>query len=244
MKKFFSSNLKVLRERRKRTQEEMASFIGIKRSIWNNYENEISNPSIENLLSISEYFGISINTLLTLDFTKLSGAEMSNLEKGQDIYVKGSKLRVLSITVNEKNENNVEMVSIKAKAGYTAGYGDPEYIGKLPSYHFPLLSANRKYRMFQISGDSMLPIRDRSWITCEYVENWNAIENGQGYVVVTKEDGLVFKRVYNRIKHNKTLLLVSSNATYEPYEIPVSEVLEVWKFALKFSDQMVEEITG
>lgn len=242
MNNFFGTNLKVLRERKKRTQQEMADFIGIKRSILNNYEHGISNPSIENLVLISEYFSININTLLTVDFRKLSGNQLSELEKGLDVYVKGSRLRVLATTVNEKNEDNVEMVSTKVKAGYTAGYADPEFISKLPSYHFPLLSKNNKYRMFQISGDSMLPIRDRSWITCEYVEDWNNIKNGQGYVIVTKDEGLVFKRVYNRIKDSGKILLVSSNPFYEPYEVPISEVLEVWKFALKFSDQLMDEL--
>lgn len=244
MKIFLGSNLKFLRERKRRSQDDMATFIGITRSDVNNYENNNSLPPIEKLLKISEYFGISINTFLILDFTKLSPAEVSNLEKGQDIYVKGSRLRILATTVNEENENNVEMVSTKAKAGYTAGYADPEFIGKLPSYHFPLLSKNKKYRMFQIDGDSMLPIRNRSWITCEYVEDWRTIENGQGYVIVTKDDGLVFKRVYNRIKQSGKLLLVSTNSFYEPYEIDVNEVLEVWKFALRFSDQMIEELAA
>jgi phage repressor protein C with HTH and peptisase S24 domain len=95
--------------------------------------------------------------------------------------------------------------------------------------------------MFQISGDSMLSIPDRSWITCEYVEDWNAIQNGQGYVLITKSEGVVFKRIYNRIKADGTLLLVSNNPIYSPYEIAITEVMEVWKFALRFSDRMVEE---
>ncbi len=244
MKNFFGSNLKVLRERKKRSQQELADFIGIKRSILNNYEHSISNPSVENLLKISEYFNININTLLTVDFRKLSAPQLSELEKGLDVYVKGSRLRVLATTVNDENENNVEMVSIKAKAGYTAGYGDPEYISKLPSYHFPLLSKNRKYRMFQISGDSMLPIRDRSWISCEYVDDWSGIKNGQCYVVVTKEEGVVFKRVYNRIKEDNTLLMVSLNPLYEPYSIKIEDLLEVWRFTLKFSEEVIDEIVG
>ena len=244
MKKFFGTNLKVLRERKGRSQQQMAEFIGIKRSIFNNYEHGTSNPSIDNLLLISEYFNININTFLSIDFRKLSGFQLNELEKGLDIYVKGSKLRILATTVNEKNEDNVEMVSVKAKAGYTAGYGDPDFVGKLPSYHFPFLPKNKKHRAFQISGDSMLPIRDRSWIACHYIDNWNEIQNGQGYVIVTKDDGIVFKRIYNRIKESKTLLLVSLNPLYQPYEIKISEVLEVWKFALKFSEQMTEEQAG
>lgn len=244
MKNFFGSNLKVLRERKKRSQQELADFMGIKRSILNNYENGISNPSIENLLLISEYFSISINTLLTLDFRKLSQSQLSELERGLDVHIKGSHLRVLATTVNNQNEDNVELVSVKAKAGYASGYGDPEYIAKLPSYHFPFLPKDKKHRAFQISGDSMLPIRDRSWIACHYIDDWFTIQNGQGYVVITKDDGIVFKRVYNRIKDNGTLLLVSLNPEFQPYEVKITDVLEVWKFALKFSAQMVEEIAG
>ena len=244
MKFFLGSNLKVLRERKKRTQQELADFMEIKRSILNNYENGISNPSIENLLLISNYFKININTLLTVDFRKLSASQLSELERGQDIHVKGSQLRVLATTVNDKNEDNVELVSVKAKAGYASGYGDPEYISKLPSYNFPFLTKDKKHRAFQISGDSMLPIRDRSWIACNYIDDWFTIKNGQGYVIITKDDGIVFKRVYNRIKDNGTLLLVSLNPAFRPYEVKITDVLEVWKFALKFSDQMIEEIAG
>ena len=150
----------------------------------------------------------------------------------------------MATTVNEKNEDNVELVSVKAKAGYTAGYGDPEFISKLPSYQFPFLPKDKKHRAFQISGDSMLPIRDRSWIACHYIDDWNDIKNGQGYVIVTKEDGVVFKRAYNRIKQSGTLLLVSLNPLYQPYEVQIKDVIEVWKFALKFSDQMIEELAG
>ena len=42
-------------------------------------------------------------------------------------------------------------------------------------------------------------------------------------------DGIVFKLVYNRLNEGK-LLLVSSNRNYLPYEIQVSQVLEIWQF--------------
>lgn len=241
MEIFFGNNLKILRARKHRSQQELADFVGIKRSMLNNYENHISNPSIESMLKVSEYFNISINTLLTVDFSKLSGSQLAELEQGLDVYVKGSKLRVLATTVNEKNEDNVELVSVKAKAGYAAGYGDPEFIGKLPAYRFPFLPKDKKHRAFQVSGDSMWPIRDRSWIACHYIDNWNDIQDGQGYVIVMREEGVVFKRVYKQIKERQSLLLVSTNPIYKPYETPIKEVLEVWKFVLRFSEQMGDE---
>jgi hypothetical protein len=70
------------------------------------------------------------------------------------------------------------MVPEKAKAGYTTGYSDPEFISELPVFQFPLLSKNKKYRTFQISGDSMLPIPEGAWVTGEYVQDWSLIPSG------------------------------------------------------------------
>ena len=85
------------------------------------------------------------------------------------------------------------------------------------------------YRSFQIKGDSMLPVREGSWVTCSYVENWESLKDGKACVIVTRNEGIVFKLVYNRLKDG-FLLLVSSNRNYTPYEIQVSQVLEIWQF--------------
>ena len=75
----------------------------------------------------------------------------------------------------------------------------------------------------------MLPIQEGSWVTCSYLENWEHIKNGKACIVVTKDEGIVFKLVYNRLNEKK-FLLVSSNPEYSPYEISVSHILEIWQF--------------
>src|SRR5665648_762449 len=82
------------------------------------------------------------------------------LESGFDVFVKGSKLRVLTTTVDSTNTENIELVPEKAKAGYMRGFADPEFVRELPVFQLPFLSPERKYRTFQISGDSMSPIPD------------------------------------------------------------------------------------
>jgi SOS-response transcriptional repressor LexA len=104
----------------------------------------------------------------------------------------------------------------------------------------PFLAKDRKYRTFQISGDSMPPVNDGSWVTGEYVQNWQTIRDGQPYIVVTKDDGIVFKVVYNQLKEKGTLLLCSTNPLYAPYEVPVTNVLEVWKFVHFISNELPE----
>ncbi len=121
------------------------------------------------------------------------------------------------------------MVPVKAQAGYTSSYGDLDFIASLPKFKLPFLPENKTYRTFQIKGDSMLPIPENSWVTCSYVQNWEQIKNGKACVVVTKNEGIVFKLVYIRLDSG-VLLLVSLNRNYYPYEISISQVLEIWQF--------------
>ncbi len=152
------------------------------------------------------------------------------LEHGEDVYLKGGKLRVLATTVDKNNNENIELVPEKAKAGYTRGFFDPEYISELPRYQLPFLPADRKFRTFQISGDSMLPIPEGAWVTGEFVQDWLALPNGEACIVLTLDEGIVFKLVENHLREEGKLRLVSLNPAYEPYWVHVAEVREIWKF--------------
>lgn len=238
----FNPNIKLLRQRRKLTQDMVAVELGISRSTLNSYENGIvQNPTLESLLSFSKYYKVSIDTLVKVDLTKLSEFQLSELERGHDVFVTGAKLRVLATTVDSNNKENIEVVPIKAKAGYKSGYADPDFIKKLPTFQLPILFGDRKYRMFQISGDSMLPIPDKSWVIGEYVENFYDVKDGQAYVVLTEDDGVVFKVAYNYIKKKKCLSLHSLNPSYDPYDVPASEIKEVWKFCNYLSSEIPDK---
>lgn len=238
---YFASNIRLLRKRRHRTQDVVAGELGFSRSTLNSYENGIViNPTIEALISFSKYFRVSIDTLIKIDLSKLSESQLSEIERGYDIYVTGGKLRVLATTVNSENEENIEVVPLRAKAGYTAGYNDPEFISSLPTFQLPFLSHEKKFRAFQIDGDSMLPIKHGSWIIAEFVHDWRDVKDGQAYIVVTKDDGIVFKIMFNQVRKHKNFLLRSLNPAYEPYEVPANEVLEIWKFINYISSDLPE----
>ncbi len=236
---YFNINIKLLRNRRKRTQDVVAGELGMSRSTLNSYENgSIKNPTLDALMVFSKYFRLSIDTMVKVDLSKLSDFQLSELERGNDVYVTGSRLRVLATTVDSSNRENIEVVPLKAKAGYKNGFADPEFIKKLPTFQLPLLLNDRKYRMFQISGDSMLPIPDKSWVIGEYLENWYDIKDGEAYILLTQEEGLVFKIAHNQLKKKKNLLLKSLNTTYQPYELHVGDIREVWKFCNYLSNEI------
>jgi len=85
------------------------------------------------------------------------------------------------------------------------------------------------YRAFEIKGDSMLPLVSGTTIIGEYVENWTDIKPAETYVIVSKTEGVVYKRVGNKFKDNKKLKLISDNPVYDPYEIGGEDILEIWK---------------
>jgi transcriptional regulator with XRE-family HTH domain len=239
---YFADNIKFLRKRRGRTQDEAASGLGLKRSTLSGYENGVAEPGIEVLVSFSSYFNISVDTLLKVDITKLSESQLGELERGYDAYVRGSNLRVLATTIDQSNNENIELVPEKAKAGYTTGYADPEFISELPAFRLPFLSDRKKYRTFQLTGDSMLPIPEGSWVTGEFLQDWYNIVTGQAYIVFTLDDGIVFKIVEDRISEGGRLVLYSLNPLYEPYEVHISEVKEIWRFVNYISSEIPDPV--
>ncbi len=239
---YFASNIKFLRKRRGRTQDDVAVALNLKRSTLSGYENGVAQPGIDILVSFSRYFNLSIDTMLKINIPALSESQLGELERGYDAYIKGSNLRVLTTTVNSDNLENIELVPEKAKAGYATGYADPEFIGELPRFRLPFLSEKRKYRTFQLKGDSMLPIPDGSWVTGEFVQDWHEIISGKAYVIFTINDGIVFKVVENNLSNDGKLVLYSLNPIYEPYEVHINEVKEIWKFVNFISSELPDPV--
>ncbi|MFO8087631.1 MAG: LexA family transcriptional regulator [Bacteroidales bacterium] len=239
----FSKNIKFLRKHRKRTQDDVALTLDIKRSTLSGYENEIAQPSLETLIAISKYYNIAVDTLIKTDLTTLPESQLSQLQRGYDTYITGSQIRVLATTVDQDNNENIELINEKAKAGYRTGYADPEYLKVLPTFQMPFLSKEKKYRTFQISGDSMLPIPHGSWVTGEFVQNWRSIRSELPYIILTNDDGVVFKIVENKLKERQQLRLYSLNPLYEPYDIDARDIREVWKFVHYISAEVPEPNT-
>ena len=239
---YIKSNIKLLRKRKGRTQDEVANFLGMIRSTYSGYENGVSEPGIDALMLFSKYFGIAIDTLVKVDLSKLKESQLLQLEEGFDLYMKGSGLRILATTVDSENRDNIELVSEKAKAGYKRGYSDPEYIRELPVFKLPFVSPERKYRTFQISGDSMKPIPDKAYVTGEFVENWEYLNNGDPCIVLMKDEGIVFKLIQKEFR-KKQFILISLNKEYESYPVPVEEVSEIWKFVHYISEEMPDPVS-
>lgn len=233
-------NLKALRKFNGKSQEEIAQTLNINRSTYSGYENGVAFPNIENLISFSEFFKISIDDLIKKDFSQFSSSDWSNFMASWKDEAKGSNLRVLAAVIDQNNEEMIELIPEKASAGYVSGFSDPEFMKILPTLQIPFLNKDRKHRAFSIIGDSMPPVNSGSHVIGEFLQDWTQLKSGTPCIIVTKEDGIVFKFVYNNLNENQSLLLVSSNPIFEPYSVSITDVLEIWKFTAYFSKELPE----
>ncbi|TYB75826.1 XRE family transcriptional regulator [Bizionia myxarmorum] len=229
--KNITKNIRHLRHLKGLTQEVFAEDLRVARSRISSYEEGRSTPTIEMLIQLSDYFKIPVDILIKNDLTKSKDTSFIEI---------GSTRVLFPITVDADNENLIEVVPIKASAGYLSGYDDPEYIEQLQKIKLPFLPSG-KHRAFPIKGDSMLPLKEGSYIVGKFVEDRNDISNNKTYVLLTLNDGMVYKRVFNQIKESNNLLLVSDNPLYQPYEIPIDEVLELWEFTCSINTQEYDQ---
>jgi transcriptional regulator with XRE-family HTH domain len=214
-----SSNLKYLRKKKGLTQQLFADSMEIKRSLVGAYEEDRAEPKYELLKKFAEFYELSMDELIN----EIINDKWKPKPKGDP-----ANIRVLSISVDSDDNENIELVPVKASAGYLNGFFDPQFISALPKFHLPMFKQGT-YRAFEINGDSMLPLQSGTIVVGEYLENWNELKPNDTYVIISKGDGLVYKRVGNKYKENKSLKLISDNPVYEPYNIAGEDVLEIWK---------------
>lgn len=224
----FSDNIRHLRVKKDVSQEIVAESLSVSRDSLAKYEQGKSQPPHEILIRISRYYHVSIDLLLTVDIRKVDMDGLITLDDNRIL---------LPITVDKTGENTIEIIPHKARAGYLAGYSDPEFIEGLQQISLPFL-ANGKFRAFPVSGDSMPPHRDGSFIIGRYVENLGEVKDGRTYILLTKEQGIVYKRLNKNGKN--TLVLTSDNTFYEPYSVKASDVLEIWEYACSIATKEFE----
>ncbi len=215
-----ATNMRVLRGLKKISQEQLADELAIPRSRIGSYEEGRAEPPCAMLIQLSDYFHVSIDALVRGDLSKTH----------PDALMKIGKNRVLfPVQVDKENNDRVEVVQVRAIAGYLNGYADPEFIEELPIMNLPF-KITGKHRAFAIKGDSMPPYKDGTIVVGNYVESLNEIKDGQTYIVLTKDDGVVYKRIYNDKKKGTAFLFHSDNPAYSPYTVKAETILEVWSF--------------
>jgi transcriptional regulator with XRE-family HTH domain len=230
---YLGSNLRILRKQKNWTQADLASTLKVNRSLIGAYEEARSEPRLVTLQVLCHLFKVSLEDLLNKPLDKKAPSKIGS----------SSHLRILPVATEANGEELISLIPQKAAAGYTQGYADSEYIESLKAISLPLpeLQQSGTLRIFQIEGDSMLPVQPGAYIIGEFVEDWRAIKNNLSYVLLTLNDGIVYKRVENELSENNRLILKSDNREYKPYFLESGEILELWLAKGVLSFQVPQE---
>lgn len=224
----FSDNIRHLRMKKEVSQSIVAESLSITRDRLAKYEEGKSQPPFEILVKLSQYYHVSIDLILTADIRKI---DLDSLLKMDDNRI------LLPIVVDKFGNNVIEIVPHKAKAGYFTGYSDPEFIESLQHISLPFLGTG-KFRSFAVDGDSMPPHKNSSFIVGRYMESAHEAKEGKSYIVMTTE-GMTYKRL--KEKRDTSLLLASDNDFYKPFEVKLSQILELWEYAGSLATEEFEK---
>ncbi|WP_315500699.1 S24 family peptidase [Capnocytophaga gingivalis] len=232
----------VLSQNKSLKKGDIAGFLKLKPSTFSEILNNRSNVSAEVVANFCTEYNIDIVWLLT------GKGEMLKTEKTEEPIVKiveGRDLVPKVVVVNEENDEAfIPLVEYKAQAGYLTGYLDENYIEKLPMYSVPGLYGG-SFRMFQVKGLSMYPtLQDGSYVIGEFVESWEYMTDNRVYIIVTVNEGIIVKRVKNRIRKYKSLYCSSDNREYGNIRIPIEDVKEVWEAKMHLSFEFLDPVTN
>lgn len=217
-------NLKYLRKQKGFTQEEMAEKLNIKRSLIGAYEEERAEPRLEVMQAVCDMFKISLEDFL---FKNLADGKLAYLQKRRASKMSDDRTAI------------IPFVPVKATAGYMSGYGDPTFVDELNTFTLPMLAPGN-YRAFEIVGDSMMPTPSGSIVVGEKIEEVESVKPTDTYIVVSRGDGIVYKRIEKAGRTKKQLTLVSDNPAYHPYTVSTADIMELWQAKLIISKPVAQ----
>ncbi len=305
-----SNNIKYLRRLNGLTQEQFARRIGIKRSLLGAYEEARANPNLENLKTIAQVFGTSVDSLIKTDIRKIRETPGISLvqsttgiieqnpqntyqpahfqseirpftnssepqpvaklvedffqEKAESVIIPQRQTPIRNFlsdnetsfqqfvdthinTVSnvQKSEPEIANKSVAKFTPFIKNNGVKEYLANcqkvdylrgLPTISLPFITSDRS-RAFEMGND--FPMQN-SIVVGSGISDWSDVNDGKFYILVTAQQGVIYRRVYNQVKIKGALLLSSDNPTIPSFEISIKDVVEIWEVNSFISQQLPE----
>ena len=232
----------------KGNNSEFGNKIGVNAANIRNYIAG-TEPKFNVLEKIANNFEINYEWLLTGngEMLKSEGAteviKTPPVEIIAPIKVEGRSLmpKVIVLKDEDVEEERIPLVPVMAQAGYLQGYDDPQYIKELPMYNLPGMR-NGTFRIFQVEGLSMYPtLQSGSYVVGQFVEDWEHISDNRIYVVVSTE-GVIVKRVLNRIEKYGSLYCKSDNRVFPHINVRLKDVKEIWECKMHLSFDFLDPV--
>ena len=174
-------------------------------------------PSYEKAKILADYFGVSVEWLMTGEENKSSP----------------------EVQIVDTNVMMVPLVNQYAHAGYMSGYADEEYVETLPKIPWIVDKEYKgRYISFEVKGDSMDDGLKHSYeqgdiLLCREInpDYWKCklhIHQWDAFVIVHKTEGIVVKQIIDHDVEKGIITVHSFNPIYEDYKIDLREVAQIF----------------
>ncbi len=226
---FFGRNIKKIRGVKGLSQKSFAELFDLKRATLGAYEEGRSEPKIETLITIANYFSISIDSLLTSDLTV---NELLRF-KG-DLTLEAEKIVKEQFAV-------VPCITEKNYADYLEYYTKDGFINDLPALHLPI-NPSKKFRGFTVMNLEMTThdkgLFPKDVVIGEFVplDVVKKLNNGDLALVLVNNE-LILRRLYVA---KDELVLRADHKNIEDKTFAFSEIKEFWRIRYVFYKRVLE----
>lgn len=205
----------MLRELLQMSQTEFARKIGISQGALSQIENGRSRLSMETLKSLSVQFNINCNWLVN--------------GKGEIFYNYAESKK-------SSDKNLIPLIDANARAGYSRGYLNPEYLKALDYYYVPGFEDGGEYRMFEVQGDSMIPtFYSTEIVISKKIEKIKSVKDDTLAVILLPKE-LKTKRIIQ--SDSKSFIAKSDNPEFQSVKYKFSDVKELWAIEGKVTKKL------
>ncbi|WP_339700580.1 helix-turn-helix transcriptional regulator [uncultured Marixanthomonas sp.] len=220
---FFGKNIRKIRSVKTLSQQSFAELFDLKRGTLGAYEEGRSEPKIETIIKIANYFSIPIDDLLTKELT------VNKLLK-----FKGN------LTTNHKDLNKEVLASVpcitqKNSQDYIAFYDKNPFVNTMPCLQLPI-NPEKTFRGYTVENLEMSKndkgLFPKDVVIGEYVPNkvFKKLNNGI-LVLVLFENQLILRRLYIT---SQEMVLRADHKNVEEIAIPLKKIKELWRIRYVF----------
>lgn len=226
-------NIRKIRTVKKLSQAAFAEIFNLARPSVGAYEEERSEPKLETVIQIANYFGISIDSLLTKELT-INDLFNFNVHVEDEISEKSTDHKN-----TELGQHFIKSVFVPGdkQLEYIVHINNRDFISSLPKILLPN-HHDKGIRAFEMTTDDMHDnFHGINLGDLVFGKKMNApykFQKSKLYVVITKEK-VIIRRVRSKKDH---LGLVPDNSGFNPVEIGKADVLEAWDVIGYFSQKI------
>ncbi|MBQ0736295.1 helix-turn-helix domain-containing protein [Aquimarina celericrescens] len=226
---YFGKNIKKIRGVKSLSQQAFAELFDLKRGTLGAYEEGRSEPKIETIIKIANYFSIQIDDLLT-----------SELTVNQLLKFKGD-LTTYAQDVKREQFASIPCITENTSSDYITYFNKEGFVKELPALQLPL-NPTKEFRGYTVTNLEMTS-HDKGFYPKDVVIGEKVpstiikkLNNGT-LVFVLVDNKLIFRRLY-LTKGNAVLRADHKNI--EDEEFPISDIKELWRVRYVFCRRIPE----